>query len=110
MEDIILQIIKKYFSFSSNINFFEMTKIIYENFSKFSLEILKILLEEIDHGIKDSKERKRSWRIIKIDTRTITTILGKLTFQRRYYQNKNTKRYAYLLDETVGLKKYQRLG
>lgn len=110
MENIILQIIKKYFSFSSNMNFFEMTKIIHENSSKFSLEILKILLEEIDQGIKDSKERKKSWRIIKIDTRTITTILGKLTFQRRYYQNKNTKRYAYLLDETVGLKKYQRLG
>ena len=36
--------------------------------------------------------------------------LGKLTFERRYNQNKNTKRYAYLLDETIGVNRYQRLG
>ena len=110
MENIILQIIKKYFSFSPNMNFFEMTKMLHKNSDKFALEILKLLLEEIDSGIKNSKERKRSQKIIRIDTCTITTILGKLTFERRYYQNKNTKRYAYLLDETIGVKRYQRLG
>ena len=60
MENIILQIIKKYFSFSPNMNFFEMTKMLYKNSDKFTLEILKFLLEEIDSSIKNSKERKRS--------------------------------------------------
>ena len=110
MENIILQIIKKYFSFSPNMNFFEMTKMLHKNSDKFALEILKLLLEEIDSGIKNSKERKRSQKIIRIDTCTIITISGKLTFERRYNQNKNTKRYVYLLDETIGVKRYQRLG
>lgn len=109
MENIILQIIKKYFNFSSDLSFSGMIKILHQNSDKFYAEILTAVMEEIDNGIKASKERKRNWSIIRIDTRTIRTVLGKITFKRTYYQNKNTKRYAYLLDEAVGLKPYQRL-
>jgi len=110
MENIILQIIKKYFNFSSEMNFSGMIQMLHQNSDKFCSEILKVVMEEIDNGIKVSKERKRSWNIIKIDTRTIRTVLGKVTFKRTYYQNKHNKRYAYLLDESIGLKPYQRLG
>ena len=109
MENIILQIIKKYFNFSSDINFSRMIKMLHQNSDKFYAEILTAIMVEIDNGIKASKERKRNWNIIRIDTRTIRTVLGKLTFKRTYYQNKNTKRYAYILDEVIELKPYQRL-
>lgn len=59
-----------------------MTKMLHKNSDKFALEILKFFLEEINSGIKNPKECKRSWKIIRIDTCTITTILRKLTFER----------------------------
>jgi hypothetical protein len=90
-------------------NFSGMIKMMHQNSDNFFSEILMVVMEEIDNGIKASKERKRNWNIIRIDTRTIRTVLGKVTFKRTYYQNKNTKSYAYLLDEAVGLKPYQRL-
>ena len=110
MENIILQIIKKCFKFDKNMNFTDMTKVVYENSSIFASELIKFTLEEIDQQIQLSKERKRAWDIIRIDKRTIKTIIGTVTYKRRYYRNKNTKKYAYLLDESIGIIKYKRLG
>lgn len=76
----------------------------------FGLNILKFLIEKFDEDIKNSSERKRAWYVERYDKRTIFTPLGKLTFRRTYYANKhNKKKYAYLLDQALGINKYARM-
>lgn len=82
----------------------------YENSKKFVLDVLKYLIESLDEEIRASKSRKKKWYIERYDTRTILTPLGKLTFTRTYYKNKHVrKKYSYLLDEALGINKYQRM-
>ncbi len=109
MENIILQLTKKFFTFSENMNFNDIIAMSTRNTPKFATNLLAEVFQYLDNKIMLSEERKRNWRIIKIDNRSITTILGKITFSRRYYQNKHTGKYAYLLDETIGITPRQRL-
>jgi|ASRL01.1.fsa_nt_gi hypothetical protein len=110
MGNIILQLIKKYINFEKNMNFVNMISMIQNNSHLFFGELMTAVLEHIDVEIMLSLERKRSWRVIKITKRTIRTIVGTVTFKRRYYQNKHTGQYAYLLDQAIGILPYQRLG
>ncbi len=110
MENIILQLIKKYIIFDKNMSFVNMISMIQNNSHLFFSELMTAVLEHIDDQIMLSPQRKRSWRVIKITERTIRTIVGTITFKRRYYQNKHTDQYAYLLDQAIGILPYQRLG
>jgi hypothetical protein len=110
MENIILQLIKKYINFEKNMSFINMVSMIQNNSHLFLSELMALTLQHIDDQIMLSPERKRSWRVIKITERTIRTVIGTITFKRRYYQNKHTDQYAYLLDQAIGILPYQRLG
>jgi hypothetical protein len=109
MENIILQLIKKFFSFSKNMNFNDIIAMTTQNASKFASNLVIELFQYLDNEIMQSDYRKNNWKVIKIDDRTITTVLGKITFSRRYYQNKHTDKYAYLLDEALEIIPRQRL-
>ncbi len=61
--------------------------------------------EELDYQIL--KSRKKVWMVKDIRERTIYTPWGLLTFRRRRYQNKITKKYKFLLDEKLKLEKYK---
>ncbi|MGB6127928.1 MAG: UPF0236 family protein [Psychrilyobacter sp.] len=80
------------------------------NFHLFAGELISTVLQSLDHENMLSPQRKRSWKVIKITERTIRTVIGTITFKRRYYQNKHTGQYAYLLDQAIGISPYQRLG
>lgn len=110
MENIILQLIKKYINFEKNMNFVNMVSMFQCNLHLFAGELITAVLQHIDHEIMLSPQRKRSWRVIKITKRTIRTVIGTITFKRRYYQNKHTGQYVYLLDQAIGILPYQRLG
>jgi hypothetical protein len=109
MENIILQLVKKFFTFSENMNFNNIIAMANSNMPKFTTSLLSEVFQYLDNEIAQNNERKKNWNIIKIDERTISTVFGKITFSRRYYKNKNTGKYAYLLDESIGILPRQRL-
>jgi len=65
--------------------------------------ILPHLISQVDDVISQDPKRKKNWETVRMDRRVLTTSIGELHFQRRYYQHKQTKERAYLLDEELGI-------
>jgi len=77
---------------------------------KLSIKIIEETLNFLDLKYRNSKERKLSqFSINKSNVpRTITTIFGEITYFRTYYQSKLDGSYHFLLDEELGLEKYDK--
>lgn len=74
------------------------------------LMLIKDSLEEVDQCVRKSKERKSNWYVERrADVKTLSTILGDVTYERTYYKNKHTDEYAYLSDERMGIKAHERM-
>lgn len=57
----------------------------------------------MDRQIKEKKTERRGWQVWRSgDRKEIVTRFGPVTYQRTYYWHKDTKRYAYLVDEQAG--------
>jgi len=66
-------------------------------------EITREVLEELDRQIKENKRERLGWQVWRRgDRKEIITIFGPVSYQRTYYRHKETKRYAYLVDEQAG--------
>lgn len=66
-------------------------------------EITRQVLEEMDRQIKEKKEERRGWQVWRSgDCKEIVTRFGPVTYQKTYYRHKDTKQYAYLVDEQAG--------
>lgn len=73
------------------------------------VKILEDTFEEIDEEFKNSKIRLKKYVINKsYVSRTVTTIFGDITFKRTYYKSKLDGSLHFLLDESLGLCKYDR--
>src|SRR5690606_18660927 len=68
-------------------------------------------LETLEEKIHESEERKRDWKVVRRrDQKAILTIFGQLSYERSYYQHKESKQYAYLVDEQIGITPHARVG
>jgi len=65
------------------------------------------LLEELDERLRE--EVPDEWRNVGKEPRTVMTILGPVKIRRRVYQDDTRERHK-LLDEELGLRKYERLS
>ncbi len=73
--------------------------------------ICKEVLEDIDKEIKEDKDRKKDWEVKrKNETGTITTIFGKVEYNRTYYKSKKNGIHRHLVDEFAGIKQHERLS
>jgi len=74
------------------------------------VETLLAIIEELNEAIRKSPERKGKYHVHKKSVeRTLITRFGELEFERTYYKNILEKRYVYMLDELLGVKKYERI-
>ena len=74
-------------------------------------EILQMVLEELDREIKADKDRKKEWAVVrKDDAKGLLTPFGMVTYSRTYYQHKESKEYAYLVDRKAGIKANSRIS
>lgn len=72
---------------------------------KTQVKAMKAFLETFDEEIYKNRDKKR-YKSIDKKERTIDTILGtSVTFKRRYYKDRKTGNYKFLLDEALGLPK-----
>ncbi len=70
-------------------------------------EVIIDFIQELDEDYKNSIERKREYNVNKKNVpRTITTIIGDLTFYRTLYETKNKDEYHFYIDELFNLPQY----
>src|SRR6056297_319574 len=81
-----------------------------ENLDELGCKILKSVLEDLDKMIKESAERKKKWVVQEKEMKkTLITVFGEVQYFRVYYKSKGDKGFTYLLDDVVGIERYQRL-
>ena len=82
-----------------------------ENLDGIGRTVVQLVLEAIEERIYESEERKREWKVVRRrDRKEILTIFGQLSYERSYYQHKESKKYAYLVDEQIGITPHARVG
>jgi len=120
VNNIIQQICENYIS--EVLNFFdtgairtldEMETELKEKTNCYLRNMMKIYLEGLDEAIAEDKTgRKKKGYVAeqKAVKREIYTQFGSLGFKRRYYKNKLTGGYSYLLDKVVGIESYDRVS
>lgn len=83
------------------LEFNEIEKKVYDYVCKIGCEIVKEILESIDEKIKET--RPKEMRNKGKRKTCIKTIMGVVEYERRVYEDKNTKRkkYRYMLDEKI---------
>ncbi|TFZ39133.1 ISLre2 family transposase [Soehngenia longivitae] len=68
------------------------------------------IIDELNDIIKKSPERSKKYHIHKSKvSRTLITRFGELEFERSYYKNIEKNNYVYILDELLGIEKYERI-
>ncbi|WP_062310641.1 ISLre2 family transposase [Alicyclobacillus sendaiensis] len=72
-------------------------------------ELIQQVLEVWDEWLAEQRD-KREWELVHRKFRTIATTVGEITYQRRYYRNKETGERRFLLDDAVGLEPRRRLS
>jgi hypothetical protein len=120
VNNIIQQICENYIS--EVLNFFGTSKIrtidemeteLKEKTNCYLRNMMKIYIERLDEAIAEDKEsRKKKGYVIeqKAVKREIYTQFGNLEFKRRYYKNKLSGTYSYLVDKVVGIESYDRVS
>ena len=73
-------------------------------------DILHTIIEELNDIIKEAPERKGRYHVQRNnDKRILITRFGELEFERTYYKNVKEGSYVYILDEILGIEKYERV-
>lgn len=67
-------------------------------------KIIEEILLEQDHKIMNERDRSR-FRLKDTKKTTIKTILGEVTYNRRYYFDKDKNEYCFLLDDMMNINK-----
>ncbi len=66
-------------------------------------------LEGYDEILRERRQLRPDWQIVKRDETTLLTILGSITYRKTLFKNKNTGQREYLLDRVMGLEKHARM-
>ncbi|MFK4998191.1 UPF0236 family transposase-like protein [Bacillus sp. N9] len=61
-------------------------------------EIMKTMLEKIDKQVMESRDTKR-FRLLGSNSISMDSLFGPIEFNRRYYRDRQKKKYVYLLDQ-----------
>lgn len=87
-------------------NYIDIMSTLDERICDAALNSLKIIIETIDNGFRNSSERRHKYHIKAKTTRTIMTIFGEITYHKTIYSYKYKKGSYCYIDEYLGFKKY----
>jgi len=95
-------------------NFKDLEEKIYEYYCNMACECIKYILENLDEEIMETRDKKR-YRLKNSNGRenTIVTLMGDVTYNRRYYRCINEDGeiyYGYLLDQMLGINGKEKLS
>jgi hypothetical protein len=71
-------------------------------------DVEQIALEEQDKYLLEHPEKRQGWSVQRgPEEKTIMSLFGPVTYQRRYYYNKETKEHLHLVDALAGISPHQ---
>lgn len=73
------------------------------------LSIIAEEWESYDEILRERKELRPQWYIVRRDKTTLLTGLGSVTYHKTLFKNKFTGEYEYLLDRIMGIEKHARM-
>lgn len=73
------------------------------------LDMIVEELETYDEYLRQHKQARLGWQIVRRDTTTLLTSLGSITYQKTLFKNKETGKSEYLLDRVMGIEKHARM-
>ena len=65
------------------------------------MKSFRLFLEDFDRALMQNASVRKRYKVVRTQSRTLETSLGTLTYKRRYYRNRLTKEYVYLLDDLL---------
>lgn len=95
---------------NGTLDFSNFVKNVQQMMRGLSVDLVEDVMEKTEDSIFQSPERKKNFRVQRSnDEKIISTIIGDVTLNRRYYQSKVNNDYLYLLDDFLGLEPHQRI-
>ena len=85
-------------------NIGDLNKYFTKEYYKIGCEILKEIYEEIEEGIYQKNKEEHRYSIIKADTKTLTTSIGEVKFNKRLYRNQEGQSF-YMFDRLMHIRK-----
>lgn len=73
------------------------------------LSIIAEEWESYDEILRERKELRPDWYIVRRDETTLLTSLGNVTYHKTLFKNKFTGEHEYLLDRIMGIEKHARM-
>jgi len=92
-----------------NLNFKKIEKLLFQLLIEIFRHLMVEILETIDTYLMATRDAKR-YTLKERKSRTIQTLVGEVTFKRRYYWDKEEHKWVYLLDQALGLEAYDRVS
>ncbi|MDD4528155.1 MAG: ISLre2 family transposase [Candidatus Margulisbacteria bacterium] len=81
-----------------------------EMVNSIGLDTISAIIGELNKIIKELPERKGKYHVHKRNAkRSLATRFGELEFERTYFKNIKENRYVHILDEILGIEKYERI-
>ena len=82
------------------ISFKELEVNVFKSLKEMFVSTMQEILEDIDEEICNLRDKTR-YRVKDFKKATVTTLLGDVRFKRRYYIDRQSATYVYLLDEVA---------
>jgi len=81
-----------------------------EMVNSIGIDTISAIIDELNFNINKSPDRSGKYYVHKKEVeRTLITRFGALEFERTYYKNIKENSYVYILDEILGIQKYERV-
>jgi hypothetical protein len=111
VEEKVLSVVTKALEvLAGGVSYRSFETILKEELDGLGCEMLKLVLEELDRELKADEERKLKWEVVRTDEKSLLTFFGLIDYNRTYYRNKESKKYAYLVDLKAGIKPNSRVS
>ena len=92
------------------VDFSTCIKTISDTMRQLSVDLAEDLCKTIEESIFESPGRKARYSVHRSDDeKTISTLIGDIKLSRRYYKDKQTGEFCYLLDDFLSLTPHQRM-
>lgn len=87
----------------------EMVQGVQKSVLELGRSIITEELESYDEILRERRQLRPDWQIVRRDETTLLTSLGSITYRKTLFKNKITGQREYLLDRVMGLEKHVRM-
>ena len=94
---------------SEQVSFAEIERVVFREALKFCSEVLASVLEQLDEQLLQERDKQR-YKVKGLREKQLDSLVGNVTYKRRYYYDCKKEEYVALLDRVLELEKGQRVS